>query len=319
MRRVTSLLVRICISAGILLFLFNRVDKTKISQAAAGIDKAILLLVFLLFFLVYFIGYLRWKTLISGMGLNVPLFIIFRSFCIGIFSNLFFPSTVGGDLVRGIDLGLRTRKPRSVAASLILDRISGYFGLVLVCLLAFSAGGGIIADPSVFFGIGALLLLLCGILAVLFSKLFFSRIGRLLDFFGKPGKTLSKLHTEIYNFRSQKATILKSISYSLLIQLVLPLQAYLLCLALGVRVSPLYFFVFVPIITAISALPFSVGGLGLREAGSMYFFAKAGISAELALTVSLLNFAIIFLLGLCGGLIYVLTFPYRRLQCDKTG
>ena len=61
-------------------------------------------------------------------------------------------------------------------------------------------------------------------------------------------------------------------------------------------------------------LPVSVAGLGLREAGSMYFFTKVGMSGEVALTIALLSFALIFLFGLSGGVIYVLTFSYRRLQ-----
>ena len=89
MRKVISLLIRICISAGVLLFLFSSVDTNKIIQAVSGIDKPILILVFLLFILIYFMAFLRWRTLLVGLGLDLPGFLIFRSFCIGYFSKLF--------------------------------------------------------------------------------------------------------------------------------------------------------------------------------------------------------------------------------------
>ena len=107
--------------------------------------------------------------------------------------------------------------------------------------------------------------------------------------------------------------IVKNFVYSLTIQLMISFSFYLISFALGARINLLYFFVIVPIISTISALPISVAGLGLREASSVYFFTKAGMSSEIALATSLLNFSILFLFGLCGGLIYVITFSRRRV------
>jgi len=318
MRKLISLLIRMCISAGILFFLLKRVEMNKIIDAVLHINKPILIQVFLLYLLIYFVGFLRWKMLLIGLGLNVSNFLIFRSFCIGYFANLFFPSTIGGDLIRGIDLGLRIHNPRRVAASIILDRISGYSALVCICLIAIIIGRQVITDMSVFLVVGVILAFLGGILAILFNKFFFSKCVKLLRFFGSIGQTLSNLHYEIYNFRNRRKIIIRNFVYSLVIQSILPLIFYLITLALGVNIRLIYFFILVPIVTAISALPFSVAGLGLREAGSMYFFTQVGMSGEVALTVSLLSFTIIFLLGLSGGAIYVFTFPYRRLQCNQT-
>jgi uncharacterized protein (TIRG00374 family) len=313
MRKAISLLIRICISAGILFFLLKCVDTENIIQSALHINKPILILVLLLTLLIYFVGFLRWRMLLVGLGLSVSWFLIFRSFCIGYFFNLFFPSTIGGDLIRGIDLGLRIQNAKRVAASLILDRISGYSALVCVCLLALLLGRRIITDAAIFIALGIILLILAVILALLFNKFLFARCSKFLRFFGRAGQALSNLHYEIYNFRNQKGIIIKNLAYSLVVQSIMPVTFYLITLALGVKIRPIYFFILVPIITAVSALPFSVAGLGLREAGSMYFFTKVGMSAETALTVALLSFAIIFLFGLAGGIIYVFTFSYRRL------
>jgi len=98
-----------------------------------------------------------------------------------------------------------------------------------------------------------------------------------------------------------------------MVQLAMPLSFYLISLSLGTRINPIYFFILVPIISAISALPISVAGLGLREASSMYFFTNVGMSGEVALTVALLAFFMFFLIGLAGGIIYVLTFSQHRI------
>jgi len=313
MHKVISFLIRICISAGILFFLLKSVDIDNIIESVLHINKSILSLVLLLILLIYFIGFLRWRMLLTGLGLSVSWFLIFRSFCIGYFFNLFFPSTIGGDLIRGIDLGLRIQNTKRVAASLILDRLSGYSALACVCLLALLLGIRIIADTAVFIALGIILALLAAILALLFNNFLFSRCSKFLRFFGRAGQALCSLHYEIYNFRHQKRIIIKNLAYSFIVQSIMPLTFYLIAVALGVKIRPIYFFILVPIITAISALPFSVSGLGLREAGSMYFFTKVGMPAETALAVAFLSFAIIFLFGLAGGIIYVFTFSYRRL------
>ena len=68
-----------------------------------------------------------------------------------------------------------------------------------------------------------------------------------------------------------------------------------------------------PIINIITAFPLSIAGLGLREASSMYFFTKVGMSPEVAIGIAFIFFLMYFMVGLLGGIIYVLTFSYRRL------
>ena len=318
MRKTISILIRVGISAGILFFLSKQVDLDKIFQIASGINKPILIFAFLLIVIIYVVAFFRWKMLLTGLGLDLDLFLIFRSFCLGSFSNLFFPSTIGGDLIRSIDLGLRTQKPKWVVASVILDRISGYCALVAVGSLALLFGHKLVADRLVFIAMGIILVLLTGCLGILFNNFLFSKSTKLLRIFGRLGEALSRLHYAIYNFRNQKRIILRNFLFSLIIQIIITISFYLISLALGTRINPIYFFIFVPIIATISALPISIAGLGLREASSMYFFIRVGMSREVALAVAFLNFLMIFLVGLSGGIIYVFTFSHRRLQRNQT-
>jgi len=313
MRRLFSFFIRICISAGVLYYLLKQVDLNKIIQITSSANKSLLPFVLLLFFAIYFTAMMRWRILLVGLGFDLPLFLIFKSYCLGNFSNLFFPSVIGGDFLRSIDLGIRTKEPKRVAASVILDRISGYCGLVALALLALSMGHKVIADKVVFIALGAITIILTTILTVLFNNVLFSKAKRLLNVFGKIGQSLSNLHHVIYSFRSQKIVIIKSFIYSFIIQLSFAFLVYLIAVALGVRIGPIYFFILVPIISIITALPVSIAGLGLREASSVYFFAKVGVPAETAVAISFLIFLLMILIGLMGGIIYVLAFSHRRI------
>lgn len=283
----------------------------------AGIYKPVLIPVSLLIFSTYIIGFFRWKIMLEAIGLNLSRAAILRSYCIGFFFNLFFPSTIGGDLCRSADLSLSCRKPKQVVASVVLDRISGYTALVVIALVALLLGYRLVSDTAVFFALGIITAFLAGILMLLFNNFIFSKISKFLNFFGRAAEALSSLHSEIYKFRNKKKIISLSLIYSLIIQLVFPLIFYLLSLALATKINPLYFFIFVPLIAAISALPVSIGGLGLREAVSMFFFTGAGMPAEIAVTISLLSFFIVFLFGIAAGVIYIFAFPGPQRQHDS--
>ena len=94
----------------------------------------------------------------------------------------------------------------------------------------------------------------------------------------------------------------------------MPVSVYFIALALGVRINFIYFLIFLPIIGAITLIPISLGGLGLRESLFVVYFAKAGVIKQLALAMSLLSFSFVVVYGAIGGLIYVLTVHHRRVQ-----
>lgn len=316
MNKIISLLVRISISALLLIFLFKRFSFSSVIEAASGANKLILSFTFLLGFLPYILGLFRWQMLLRSLGLNLQLSRTIKSLCAGLFFNLFFPSTISGDFYRSLDLGWYTKEPNRVIASVILDRLSGYFALVIIALVSLFFGHRLISDPVVFIAISIIFIILVIILSILFNPFLHSRVSKLLRFLGKLTETFRSLYNEIYNFRLQKKIIIKNFILSLIIQATGPVSFYLISLALGERFRFIYFLIFVPIIATITMLPISIAGLGLREAASVYFFTKIGMSAKVALTISLLVFFFVFILGIIGGLIYVLTFSHRRVQCN---
>ena len=61
-----------------------------------------------------------------------------------------------------------------------------------------------------------------------------------------------------------------------------------------------------PLICVASSVP-SIGGLGVREAGTAFLLAKVGVDSGVAVSISLINFLFMVLVGLLGALIYWLT------------
>jgi len=319
---ILSVLLRISVSILllILLFKFNKIDLQVLINDIRSTDKWLLSAGFLFLFFGYFLGFLRWQMLLRTVGINIPLKRLVGSFSGGIFFSIFLPSTIGGDLVRAADLVEHTRKAKEVIATVFLDRLSGYMGLVFLILPALLLGGNLVLDRVVFTSVSVIVILLVVLLFVLFNNNIYSRITKWLSSpgAGKIKETIKNMHQEIHVFRDHKRMIVLNLLISFIIQLVGPISVYFIGLSLGVKVNFIYFVIFLPIIGAITLLPIAIGGLGLREGLFVVYFAKAGVAKQLALTMSLLSFSFVVIYAAIGGLIYVLTVHHRRLQFNKS-
>ncbi|MDD5692080.1 MAG: lysylphosphatidylglycerol synthase transmembrane domain-containing protein [Candidatus Omnitrophica bacterium] len=320
-KRILSLLLRVSISIILLALLFklNKIDIRSLLNDIKGVNKLFLGLGFTVFFLGYLLGFLRWRMLLLAAGINISLKKLISSFSGGVFFNVFLPSTIGGDLVRSADLAGHTRKAKEVIATVLLDRLSGYIGLVIVVIPAILLGKGVVLDRVVLSSIAVIIGLLIVILLVLFNSFIYTKITRFLATPGakKIKEMVKDMHAEIHVFRHRRKVIIYNLFLSFFIQIITPVSIYFIALSLGVKINFIYFLIFMPIIGAITLLPVAIGGLGLRESLFVVYFAKAGVIKQLALAMSLLSFSFIVIYGAIGGLIYVLTIHHRRLQCNK--
>jgi len=321
LKNILSLLLRISISILllVLLFKFNKIDIKVLADEIKNSDKFFLSVGFIVLSFIYFLGFLRWKMLLSAAGINISLKRLISSFSGGVFFSIFLPSTIGGDLVRAADLAGHTKKTKEVIATVFLDRLSGYIGLVLVILVSLFLGRNLILDKVVLSSVSIIVIILILGLLVLFNNTIYLKIAKFLSSpgAGKIKAAIKNMHQEIHIFRNRKKTIALNLLLSFFIQLVNPVCAYFIGLSLGIKIEFIYFLIFLPIIGAVTLLPIALGGLGLREGLFVLYFAKAGVIKQSALAMSLLSFSFVVFYGAIGGLIYVLTVYNRRVQPDQ--
>jgi len=314
-------LLRVSISIILLALLFKTtgIDIRDLMNDIRGVNKLFLGTGFAVFFLVYLLGFLRWRMLLLAAGINISPKKLISSFSGGIFFSIFLPSTIGGDVVRTADLAEHTRKAKEVIATVFLDRLSGYIGLVFVILPAILLGRELVLDKVVFSSVAVIIGLLVIILLVLFNGFIYSKITRFLTTPGaeKVKEMIKDMHREIHIFRHRRKIIVYNLLLSFLAQIITPVSIYFIALSLGVKINFIYFLIFIPIIGAITLLPVAIGGLGLRESLFVVYFAKAGVIKQLALAMSLLSFSFIVIYGAIGGLLYVFTVHHRRVQFNK--
>lgn len=317
MKDFLSFAGRVVVSSLLLVWLFSMVNWPDTWAAVRQADIFLLVAAFLLHLLLQFMVLVRWVLFMRALSFKAPLSQVTRFFFIGLFSNLFLPTSIGGDLVKAYGLSRGAGQKPKVYASVVLDRLSGFGGLVIVALVAYCFGSEIIDAPSVIVPIAVLTLLSLAIGGMLFNSVIYSFFCRVFLKWPRAHKALMDMHADVLLMRGRKRTALGCVLYSCGIQVLSAYMYYLIALALHQQAHPMSFLVFTPIVAAVSFLP-SIGGLGFREFGWVYLLGKVGMEQGIAVSLSLIGFLFVIVVGLIGGVMYVTSFSDRRIQCDPS-
>ena len=308
-------ILRISITVGLLILLFYKIDAENIFEIIKGINLSFFVLAAILFALVISLLITRWLVLLRALDIRAPLLKIIAAYMAGLFCNLFLPSSIGGDLVRGLDLSRFEKSKPKLFATIILDRLSGFVCVVALTFFALLfAYKRFIADTAVLFSVGALVIILLSVLLVLFNKKIFTKLSCVFNRFNSVKQWLSNFSEYILFFRNKKRVLVYNLLLSLCAQMLGAVVFYFIAVSIGLDLSLIYFFIFVPIVNSIAILPITIGGLGLRDYFVVLFFAKVGVEKTQAVSLSLIWFSFMVAVGLLGGIIYVATLSSRRIQ-----
>ncbi len=305
--------LRVTISIGLLWYIFSKIDLEKTKTALRSADPGYIFYAFLAFFFIHVILIWRWWIFIQALNLSVSKWTTVRYFFIGLFGNLFLPTSIGGDILKVLGLCRESSQKAKIVASVLLDRLSGFISIVLVAFISFLYGYRLINDPSVGLLIFALafFFLLVGI--ILFNKVFYSFVSGMFRAFPRVENGLIALHEDILLLKNRKNEGWKAVGLSCLSQSIFSFAFFLIAKALHQNIDFIYFLIFIPLMCMAASFP-SIGGLGVREAGAAYLFSKVGVDAAIAVSLSLINFLFMIIMGFLGGFIYVITLSSRRVQ-----
>ena len=231
---------------------------------------------------------------------------------VGLFFTLFTPSSLGGDVARGYFASQYSGNKTGSLTGVLLDRLLGFFTIVLIALAALGFYSHGINLPFVKQAVwGALGILISGI--VFFSVPGFTRVFRLFSFLipsEKWRQKISGLYSSIREYRNHPRVLLSSLGLSVIAQLIFLASVYFLSQALQTGVPAGPFFILVPLVGFASMAP-SLSGLGVREAGFIFFF-KPFMKTEQALALSILYDFIFYGCALAGGIAFAFRGGLKR-------
>ena len=136
-----AFLVKLAVSSVLLGILFWRVDRAAFLRSLQTLPLSLLLGCAALYVLGYVISIIRWQRLLRAEGIHLGLWRVGLVYFEGAFFNLFLPTVIGGDIVRGYLIYKMTRGHDASIASILVDRLSGFAALMLIAVTARATRG----------------------------------------------------------------------------------------------------------------------------------------------------------------------------------
>lgn len=313
-RKIVCEFLRIGLSLCLLVWLFKtKVDIPRTISVLKNANFCYILYAGIIFLSINGLILVRWLILIKALGLKVPVKNVVIYFFSGLYFNLFLPSSTGGDVLKIYYMCKDTSHKAKVVASVVLDRLSGFIAMIIVAFLSFIFGYRWINDPSLLVLILAMAVFSGIIILFLFNEKLYSFGSRLFNPFPKIKKNLMDLHYDIVLLKGNRRAIFSTIGLSCLCQIIFAFVFYLIAKSFHQNVGMLHCLIFVPIICVAASLP-SIGGLGVREAGAAYLFAKVGVEDGISISISLVSYIFMVIVGLIGGIVYITTLSHKRVM-----
>ena len=294
--------LKIVVSAGLLVYLFLTVDLGKFWATLRGARWEYLVLAGVLMLLGTALRALRWQVLLEALAIHVPLRRLVELYFVGAFFNVLLPTGLGGDAVKMMELGRTTGKMPEAIGTTLVDRAVGLwtlFGMALVALpfsyrLLPGDTGLYVLFLSVAAVVGGWVVMATPLIPWLGSKVRLPWQDKLARFY----RSVSSLGYPALG----KACLVSLVFNSMLV-----LFNGLIATGLGVDLPWGVWLLFTPIISLSLALPISIGGLGVREQTVKILLGALGVSAAASLAVGLMIYFLTnIVVGLVGGVWYSL-------------
>lgn len=263
------------------------------------------------------LGISRWHALLKVQGLAVPWERAAGIFFIGAFFNSFMLGVTGGDISKAYYVARETHHKRTEAVvTIVVDRIIGLLGMILFCLLVVALNLGFLiraADVRLRLATVVVLLAMLGTVACAAFG-FWKSLPQKLPLIGWLRERIPLGMREVLGRAAQAYQMYARHPRTVLYALALSLGVHAATTAVtvavaqgmsGIEVPLRHLFLALPLINFLTAIPISIGGLGVREGLHVGLLVPLGISEAQAVGLSLLYFGCTLLWNLAGGAVFL--------------
>ncbi len=337
-KRAGKFLLKIALSVGILGYLFSKISLHSFWESFLNARHNYIILAFVLYIIGQTLCAYKWELLAKTLGFRRRFKRFLAYYFIGMFFNLFFLGSIGGDVGKAYLLAGSQDSRMRAGYSILADRFTGGMALITIAIIALIASPTIHVLPLLFklmhwVGLDAgvfsaskhvislwLRIGLVGACIVVWALILtFPLFLPLFPWLTKWAKKVKLGDFAVYWSHPKKMFMVIFLSF--VFQVINILVFALIGIALGLGVDLGYYFVIVPLVDLVSILPISISGIGVREGSYVYLLYVVGVKTSQGLAFGLLGFLVVMAASLLGGIIYIFgNYPIhlRRRKGDLT-
>ena len=313
MKKLLLILLKILLVGSILVYLVQsgRLNFEKL-MLFKDAPEILALMVGVLVLVVVPMATFRWWLLLRAIGVQVNPKQTFILTWIGNFFNTTLPGAVTGDVVKGYYVIKAQHEEGRTRAfmTLLIDRIVGLFGLIVMAFLALVLNLELILSQERLHSLAWMITVLFGATVVFYAIAVFPfKEGRdpFIRLFQRlPAKKISlKVYSAFKSYQHQKSTLLLTLLLAIGIHTLIALLFFQVANLMGLKEMELatqFFLMPIGLITV--AIPLAPGGIGIGHAAFESLYQLAGFSGG----ADIFNLFVIVQLGvyLLGGIPYFL-------------
>lgn len=288
--------VRAALTAAILAWLGTRIDLGAAMAAVARVSRPHLAAVLALVAVDRLVMIWRWVRLLRAANVPVDTAQAARIFLTSSFVGSFLPAGVGGDAARAWSLSQITSRLGDALASVVVDRLLGVLSLAAMGaagLAAWTPDG--IAPVRV---LAAVLVLALASVGAFWADTILRAVVPAAHHHGTLARRMLRLADAMAHYRGHRGALVEVMGWSIVVQLLRIVQAWLLGLGLGLQVPFAYYLLVMPLGLLMLLVPVSVSGFGVPQGVIVWLLRPMGVPDPLSFALSTL----IVLTGLAGNL-----------------
>ena len=299
-----KLALKFLTTALLLWLVFRTVDLEAVGTLLSRLSVAWLLLALVLTLLIIVCDAMLFAGVMRVLAGRIPLRVSMLYSLVGWFFSNLAPSTVGGDVFRGAQLAQVGMPVKNAVRLILAMRILSLAALVLVMAAGLPIALGLVRTSADAALLGFTLAAAGGAVAAVFALAHVPagwrarlRIPLL--------RHLAAVADDVRKLAVPGASTAATWTWALAQHLVRIGVLAALAAGLGLAISFATILAFVPAALLVAMVPVSIGGWGVREVAFVTFLGVAGVSAEAAIALSIAFGFLRIVVGVVGGLTWV--------------
>ncbi|MCM8821499.1 MAG: flippase-like domain-containing protein [Candidatus Omnitrophica bacterium] len=311
MKRISGIALKSCVSIFFIFLVLRKINFFELGGIFKNVSIPALIWMFTVNYAITFFIALRWYFILDEFKEKISFFNVWKLSLIGLYFNILLPTGTGGDAVKILYITRNHQEKLRLGTSVIFDRFIGsstIIAMAIISLLSYEKN----LPAKLKITLALLLIVVLSIWLLIFWDRLAVLTGRIFPYRLRQKLKIFYNHLRDYGINSR--VLINAICTSIFVQIlsiyVQYLAAELVSPVSGTSIPFQLFFIFIPIIWLSSIVP-SLGGLGIREYGYLFFF-NPYLGKDAAIAMSLINLMLILAQAIAGGLIFLFFRPDRQ-------